>query len=142
MSITVPAGSNQVKLRYRPWDVPLGFLLMLVGLIVAGYYLMRGGPRPLRPEGDMNTDVEQETAQPSQPSAAPPGFDIEGKVIDVSCQISHGALGFVPNAEPAGMTFSACADISSSISEFYLCRSGHVDIHTRVAVAGIACGAG
>lgn len=40
LSVDVPAGSIDVRLRYRPWDVPVGIALMIVGLIVATFWLI------------------------------------------------------------------------------------------------------
>lgn len=37
LAVDVAAGRNVVALRYRPWDVPVGLLLMLAGLGLAGY---------------------------------------------------------------------------------------------------------
>jgi hypothetical protein len=45
MSVDLPAGKTTVAFRYRPWDVPAGIALMLVGLAVAGYCLVRREPQ-------------------------------------------------------------------------------------------------
>jgi hypothetical protein len=39
MGVPVPAGSVDAKLRFRPWDVLVGFFLMIAGLILAAYCL-------------------------------------------------------------------------------------------------------
>lgn len=36
LSIDAPAGAHQYHFRYRPWDVTVGFVLMLVGVFVMG----------------------------------------------------------------------------------------------------------
>jgi hypothetical protein len=45
ISVDLPAGKSTVELRYRPWDVPAGIVLMMVGLAVAGFCLIRREPR-------------------------------------------------------------------------------------------------
>jgi hypothetical protein len=42
LAVELPAGEHNVQLRYRPWDVPLGLLLGLVGVALAGYSWWRG----------------------------------------------------------------------------------------------------
>jgi hypothetical protein len=37
LTVELPAGEQQVALRYRPWDVWVGLALLLVGLALAGY---------------------------------------------------------------------------------------------------------
>jgi hypothetical protein len=41
LSLDLPAGAERVRLRYRPWDVPLGLALGLAGLLLAGWLLWR-----------------------------------------------------------------------------------------------------
>jgi hypothetical protein len=45
LGVEVPAGTTRIELRYRPWDVLLGLVLLLIGIVVAGYCLIRGEPR-------------------------------------------------------------------------------------------------
>lgn len=45
LSVAVPAGHVRVQLRYRPWDVPAGVALLLCGLAIGGYWLVRP-PKP------------------------------------------------------------------------------------------------
>ncbi len=40
--VDVPEGSHRIEFRYRPWDVPVGLALMLVGLILCGLIWWRG----------------------------------------------------------------------------------------------------
>jgi uncharacterized membrane protein YfhO len=35
LSISLPAGEHQISFRYRPWDVPLGIGLSLLGIILS-----------------------------------------------------------------------------------------------------------
>lgn len=42
ISLDLPAGSHDIRLRYRPWDVPLGLLLGLIGWVLAGFLIWRG----------------------------------------------------------------------------------------------------
>jgi hypothetical protein len=57
ITVDLPAGQSTVEFRYRPWDVPLGIALMLVGLAVAGYCLVRREPRAEGAEGDAVVDI-------------------------------------------------------------------------------------
>lgn len=41
LSIDTPQGKHQLALRYRPWDVPLGLLLLVVGLIVCAIFWVK-----------------------------------------------------------------------------------------------------
>ncbi len=43
LSVVVPAGSSTVSFRYMPWDVPVGLALLLVGLLVGGYFWRKSG---------------------------------------------------------------------------------------------------
>jgi hypothetical protein len=45
LAIDLPAGNQLVQFRYRPWDVPLGIFLSLVGVGLALYY-WRKKPNP------------------------------------------------------------------------------------------------
>jgi hypothetical protein len=42
LSVPMPPGTHTASFRYRPWDVPLGGLLTIIGGIFAGIYLRRG----------------------------------------------------------------------------------------------------
>ncbi len=42
LSVDVPAGKHTVEFRYRPWDVPLGLALCIVGIALSGYLLWKG----------------------------------------------------------------------------------------------------
>jgi hypothetical protein len=39
LALAVPHGSHTIQFRYRPWDVPLGMALSLIGWGMAGWYL-------------------------------------------------------------------------------------------------------
>jgi hypothetical protein len=41
LSVELPAGSHTIELSYYPWDVPIGLLLCLIGVVLA-IYLWRG----------------------------------------------------------------------------------------------------
>ena len=41
LELDLPAGAEQVTVRYRPWDVPLGLALCLIGFVLAGYLLLQ-----------------------------------------------------------------------------------------------------
>lgn len=43
LSVDLPEGKHTVEFRYRPWDVPLGLALCVVGLALSGYLLWKGG---------------------------------------------------------------------------------------------------
>ncbi|HEY8476547.1 MAG TPA: hypothetical protein VIN09_06755 [Chloroflexota bacterium] len=43
LSVDLPPGRHQVALRYRPWDVPLGMALFVVGVGVVACCLLRPG---------------------------------------------------------------------------------------------------
>jgi hypothetical protein len=45
LSLDLPAGSHTIAFRYQPWDVPIGILLFLVGVVVA-VHQWRSGPDP------------------------------------------------------------------------------------------------
>jgi hypothetical protein len=44
LSTAVPAGTHTIGFHYRPWDVPLGLGLCVLGLALTGYYIV--DPRP------------------------------------------------------------------------------------------------
>jgi hypothetical protein len=48
IAVDVPAGASHIRLRYRPWDVPLGIGLMLAGLLLAGGAIWRDRKNPSR----------------------------------------------------------------------------------------------
>ncbi len=48
ISITIPAGENRVSLRYRPWDVPTGIGLSVVGMFLAIYLWLAKQPMKSR----------------------------------------------------------------------------------------------
>ncbi len=64
LSVRVPAGRSDVRFRYRPWDVPVGLLLALIGLVIAA----RASRSPLlhraAREEDGRPDAEQGQLQP------------------------------------------------------------------------------
>jgi hypothetical protein len=90
LALEVPAGPVEVQLRYRPWDVPVGIGLMVVGMLIAGYWLVRTGgrshapdsasrgePEAISPElagpgtvGDMNDGATEEDGWTGPPAAA------------------------------------------------------------------------
>jgi hypothetical protein len=43
LSVELPLGKQTIQFRYRPWDVPLGFLMCAAGIILAGYVLRSAG---------------------------------------------------------------------------------------------------
>ena len=50
MVVDLPAGRSKVELRYRPWDVPVGITLMVVGLALAVWCVVLPDPvAPPRP---------------------------------------------------------------------------------------------
>ncbi len=49
LSVDLPAGPHTVEFRYRPWDVPLGLGLMLLGLALCLYLAWRRPPQPRDP---------------------------------------------------------------------------------------------
>lgn len=51
LAVNAPAGSHSVEFRYRPWDVPLGLALMVVGLGLVGYLVWRGDRPAASPPG-------------------------------------------------------------------------------------------
>ena len=55
LAVPIDAGQSTVELRYRPWDVPLGIVLMLIGLGVAAYSIVR----PLPPALVKETEVTE-----------------------------------------------------------------------------------
>ncbi len=71
LGVEVPAGQVEVRLRYRPWDVPAGIALMLVGVVIAGYWLV--WPRGWRRGG-----VEA----PSDDSEEDRGDGIDAETVD------------------------------------------------------------
>jgi hypothetical protein len=68
LSVRIPAGSSEVRFRYRPWDVPVGLLLALIGLVLAA----RASRSPLfqRAAGEEHgrPDAEQGQLQPHVPA--------------------------------------------------------------------------
>ncbi len=44
LAVNLPAGRHVVSFRYRPWDVLIGCLLTLVGLVLAAYMWLRRDP--------------------------------------------------------------------------------------------------
>jgi hypothetical protein len=46
LTVNVPAGAVDVSFRYRPWDVPAGIVLLIVGMLLAGFWLI--WPRGMR----------------------------------------------------------------------------------------------
>lgn len=55
LGVEVPAGRVEVRLRYRPWDVPVGIGMMMVGVVVAGYWVV--WPRGWRRDGVKASNV-------------------------------------------------------------------------------------
>jgi hypothetical protein len=67
LALEVPAGPVEVQLRYRPWDVPVGIGLMVVGLLIAGYWLVRPGGRSHAPDSASRGDPEAISPEPAGP---------------------------------------------------------------------------
>jgi len=42
LNVAAPAGQHRYEFRYRPWDVVVGLLLTLAGMIVAVILYFRG----------------------------------------------------------------------------------------------------
>jgi hypothetical protein len=42
LTVPMPAGLHTASFRYRPWDVPAGFLISICGWVLAAAYLRRG----------------------------------------------------------------------------------------------------
>ncbi|MGB7537588.1 MAG: hypothetical protein WBM17_03540 [Anaerolineales bacterium] len=42
LSVPMPAGTHTASFRFRPWDVPVGFLISVFGWIATGVYIWRG----------------------------------------------------------------------------------------------------
>jgi hypothetical protein len=53
IAVNVPAGETHIRLRYRPWDVPVGILLMFDGLVLAGVVVWRDRRSPVVPPLDV-----------------------------------------------------------------------------------------
>ena len=64
LSVRIPAGRSDVRFRYRPWDVPAGLVLSLVGLVIAA----RASRSPLlhraAREEHRRADAEESQLQP------------------------------------------------------------------------------
>lgn len=43
LSTAAPAGEHHYSFRYRPWDVTIGFVLSLLGLLISGWLWLRSG---------------------------------------------------------------------------------------------------
>jgi hypothetical protein len=43
LNTQAPGGEHSYTFRYQPWDVPLGLLLSLIGLWIAGWLWVRDG---------------------------------------------------------------------------------------------------
>ncbi len=41
LSVETPPGKHQLALRYKPWDVPIGIVLLMVGLIVCAIFWVK-----------------------------------------------------------------------------------------------------
>ena len=41
LELELPAGAELVSVRYRPWDVPLGLIFCLAGMLLVGHLLLR-----------------------------------------------------------------------------------------------------
>jgi hypothetical protein len=51
LTVDAPAGTSHYEFRYRPWDVALGFLLTLIGIILCVWWWFRSpGARPAAAE--------------------------------------------------------------------------------------------
>lgn len=46
LAVEIPAGKHTIEFRYRPWDVPLGILLSLIGITLALYHWFQGDQEP------------------------------------------------------------------------------------------------
>jgi hypothetical protein len=47
LAVEIPAGKHTIEFRYRPWDVPLGILLSLIGITLALYHWFQGDQEPV-----------------------------------------------------------------------------------------------
>lgn len=45
LAVELPPGSHVVRFRYRPWDLPLGLVLLLLGVAISVWLLRRETPR-------------------------------------------------------------------------------------------------
>jgi hypothetical protein len=45
LSVKAPPGNHQLSLRYKPWDVPLGILFFVIGLVTCGLFWVRPTPK-------------------------------------------------------------------------------------------------
>jgi hypothetical protein len=59
LSVELPAGKSTTEFRYRPWDVPVGIMLMLVGLAASGFCLVRREPQRAQAEERNVVDLVQ-----------------------------------------------------------------------------------
>jgi hypothetical protein len=57
MAVEVPAGHSVTRLRYRPWDVPVGVALLLAGLAWAGSLIWRDRATRTPPAGEDGTVI-------------------------------------------------------------------------------------
>ena len=65
LTVDAPAGTYRYEFRYRPWDVTLGFLLTLVGIVLCAWWWFRSpSARPVaaEPPPSSETAPTSETA--------------------------------------------------------------------------------
>ena len=70
LAVPVGAGESTIQFRYRPWDVPLGIALMIVGLGLAIYSFIRPGPSAASAETPI-ADFSAIDANSSTPRSVP-----------------------------------------------------------------------
>jgi uncharacterized membrane protein YfhO len=46
LGVNLPAGAHTVEFRYQPWDVPLGLVLSLAGMLLAVHEWHKADPLP------------------------------------------------------------------------------------------------
>jgi hypothetical protein len=63
LSITLPAGEHQISFRYRPWDVPLGIALSLLGLLISVVLWVKKEPPSFSKETSNTEPQSQESNQ-------------------------------------------------------------------------------
>jgi hypothetical protein len=68
LALDLPAGVQQVSLRYRPWDVPIGMLLSLLGIGLAAIYGLRSN-KSERPSPVSSQPIGESSLPHKQPPA-------------------------------------------------------------------------